>query len=148
MVVIPKITSLKVVPVAGFDSMLLTLSGAHAPLFTRNIIIVTDDSGNEGIGEIHGGDDIAKMLTSYESIIIGRPISEYRGILNDVRKNGWRAENDSGQGLQELDLSNLKFVVHAEAALECALLDLYGKFLNLPMCDIIGSAVNGIRLKC
>ncbi|MCH4170801.1 MAG: glucarate dehydratase family protein [Lactobacillus sp.] len=139
MVVIPKITALKVVPVAGFDSMLLTLSGAHAPLFTRNIIIVTDDSGNEGIGEIHGGDDIAKMLTSYESIIIGRPISEYRGILNDVRKNGWRAENDSGQGLQELDLSNLKFVVHAEAALECALLDLYGKFLNLPMCDIIGS---------
>lgn len=138
MSVFPKITSLKVVPVAGYDSALLTLSGCHAPLFTRNIIIVTDDSGNEGIGEIHGGDDITKMLQSYEDIIIGRPITEYKNMLNDVRKHGWRVANDSGQGLQELDLSNLKFVVHAEAALECALLDLYGKFVNLPMCDIIG----------
>lgn len=138
MSVIPKVTSLKVVPVAGYDSMLLTLSGAHAPLFTRNIVILTDDSGNEGIGEIHGGDDIQKMLESYKDIVVGRNISEYRTILNDVRKQGWRAQNDTGQGLQELDLSNLKFVVHAEAALECALLDLYGKFLNLPMCDIIG----------
>ncbi len=59
-------------------------------------------------------------------------------ILNDVRKNGWKAANNSGQGLQELDLSNLKFVVHAEAALECAILDLYGKFVDLPMCDLIG----------
>jgi len=138
MTTIPKITSLKVVPVAGFDSMLLSLSGAHGPLFTRNIIILTDDSGNEGIGEIHGGDDITKMLQSYEEIVVGRLLSDYRNILNDVQKKGWRAENDSGQGLQQLDLSNLKYVVHAEAALECALLDLYGKFVNLPMCDIIG----------
>lgn len=138
MVAIPKITSLKVVPVAGFDSMLLTLSGAHAPLFTRNIIILKDDSGNEGIGEIHGGDSIAKMLESYSDIVVGRRISDYRNILNDVRKNGWKVADNNGQGLQELNISNLKYVVHAEAALECAILDLYGKFINLPMCDIIG----------
>ena len=32
----PIVTSMKVVPVAGYDSMLMTLSGAHAPFFTRN----------------------------------------------------------------------------------------------------------------
>ncbi|GED94148.1 hypothetical protein LBSP_07080 [Lentilactobacillus buchneri subsp. silagei] len=121
----PRITSLEVVPVAGHDSMLLTLSGAHAPLFTRNIIILHDDAGHEGIGEIHGGDAISKMLESYQDIVVGQALVNYRKILMDVRENGWRPNNNSGQGLQQLDLKNLKFVVHAEAALECALLDLY-----------------------
>ncbi|AKP64258.1 hypothetical protein FC99_GL000486 [Levilactobacillus koreensis JCM 16448] len=81
MVVIPKVTDVQVIPVAGYDSMLLTLSGAHYPYFTRNIVIITDDSGNRGIGEIHGGDVITKSLNSFKSIIIGRPITEYRAIL-------------------------------------------------------------------
>lgn len=136
--IIPKITEMKVYPVAGRDSMLLTLSGAHYPYFTRNIVVLKDDSGQMGIGEIHGGDSITKSLESYRPLIIGQKISEYRRILNDIRQRGWRDKNDSGQGLQQLNLANLKYVVHAEAAIECALLDLYGKFLNLPLCDIIG----------
>lgn len=35
----PKVTTLRVVPVAGHDSMLLNLSGAHGPFFTRNVVI-------------------------------------------------------------------------------------------------------------
>ncbi|AYW47244.1 hypothetical protein C7K38_01940 [Tetragenococcus osmophilus] len=96
---IPSVTSLKVVPIAGYDSMLLSLSGAHGPLFTRNIIILTDDSGNEGIGEIHGGDDITKMLQSYEEIVVGRSISDYRNILKDVQKDGWKIRNGTEQCL-------------------------------------------------
>ena len=37
-----------VVPVAGHDSMLLNLSGAHAPLFTRNLVVLKDSIGNTG----------------------------------------------------------------------------------------------------
>ena len=37
----PKITELRVIPVAGRDSMLLNLSGAHGPFFTRNLLILT-----------------------------------------------------------------------------------------------------------
>jgi len=51
----PKITAMQVVPVAGHDSMLLNLSGAHAPFFTRNIVILQDNAGNTGVGEIPGG---------------------------------------------------------------------------------------------
>lgn len=138
MVVIPKITSLEVVPIAGYDSMLFTLSGAHAPFFTRNIIILKDDAGHQGIGEIHGGDLIHQILQSYQSVVVGREITDYRNILNDVRKQATKSAKDNGEGLQELNISNLQFVVHADAALECALLDLYGKFVNKPMCDIIG----------
>lgn len=37
---IPKIVEMNVIPVAGYDSMLLNLSGAHGPYFTRNVVIL------------------------------------------------------------------------------------------------------------
>ena len=46
----PTIESVRVVPVAGRDSMLLNLSGAHGPYFTRNIVLVTDSDGRTGLG--------------------------------------------------------------------------------------------------
>lgn len=46
----PVITDMQVIPVAGYDSMLMTLSGAHAPFFTRNIVILKDSSGSTGLG--------------------------------------------------------------------------------------------------
>ena len=57
----PRITSMRVIPVAGYDSMLLNLSGAHAPFFTRNVVLITDDSGRTGAGEVPGGE---KMRSS------------------------------------------------------------------------------------
>ena len=45
----PVITELRVIPVAGRDSMLLNLSGAHGPFFTRNLLILTDSAGRTGV---------------------------------------------------------------------------------------------------
>ena len=45
----PAITEMLVIPVAGEDSMLLNLSGAHGPLFTRNIVILRDNAGHTGV---------------------------------------------------------------------------------------------------
>ena len=50
----PVVTDMQVIPVAGRDSMLLNLSGAHGPFFTRNIVILTDNSGHLGVGEVPG----------------------------------------------------------------------------------------------
>ena len=134
----PVITDMKVIPCAGYDSMLLSLSGAPGPLFTRNIVIITDNSGSTGIGEVHGGDDITKILESYIPLVVGKTIGEYKSIISSIRNNGYVPGGNDGQGLQKLDLSNLKFVVHAETAVECALLDLLGKFLGLPVCELLG----------
>ena len=49
----PIVTEMKVIPVAGRDSMLMTLSGAHAPCFTRNLVLLKDNAGHTGIGELH-----------------------------------------------------------------------------------------------
>ena len=143
----PVITDMKVIPCAGYDSMLLSLSGAHGPLFTRNIVIITDNSGSTGIGEVHGGDDITKILESYIPLVVGKTIGEYKSIISSIRNNGYVPGGNDGQGLQKLDLSNLKFVVHAETAVECALLDLMGKFLEVPAAALMGDGIQRERVR-
>lgn len=134
----PKVTKMQVFPIAGYDSPTLTLSGCHAPYFTRNIVVLEDETGNRGIGEIHGGEDITKMLESYIPFVVGQEIANYRNVITTIRKNAAAMKGNDGEGLQGLDLKNLKFVVQAEAAVECAMLDLLGKFLNKPMCALLG----------
>ena len=71
----PKITTMRVVPVAGHDSMLLNLSGAHGPYFTRNILILTDSAGGTGVGEVPGGEKIRQTLQESSELVIGQPIN-------------------------------------------------------------------------
>lgn len=134
----PIVTEMQVIPVAGYDSMLMTLSGAHAPYFTRNLVILKDNAGHTGIGEIHGGDYTCEALRSCIPLVIGRQVGTYRAILDNIHKASVRAKEDDGEGIQTLDISKLKFVVKAEWAIECALLDLFGQYLGLPVCELLG----------
>jgi len=134
----PIVTEMQVIPVAGYDSMAMTLSGAHAPYFTRNLVVLKDNAGNTGIGEIHGGDYTCEALRSAARFVTGQPTGKYRAILDRIHKTGTRAAGDDGEGIQSLDISKLKFVVKAEWAIECALLDLLGQYLGLSMCELLG----------
>ncbi|MDR3258788.1 MAG: glucarate dehydratase [Fusobacteriaceae bacterium] len=134
----PVITDMKVIPVAGSDSMLMTLSGAHSPFFTRNLVILKDSAGHTGIGEIHGGDYTCESLKSCIPLVVGRSVGTYRSILNSIHKIAKKSDEDTGEGIQSLDISKLKFVIKSEWAIECALLDLLGQYLELPMCELLG----------
>src|SRR5580704_8353346 len=70
----PTIISMRVVPVAGHDSMLLNLSGAHAPFFTRNLVLLTDTAGHTGVGEVPGGEKIRTVLEESTSLVLNQPI--------------------------------------------------------------------------
>ena len=130
----PKITDLRVIPVAGRDSMLLNLSGAHGPYFTRNIVILTDSAGNTGVGEVPGGERIRQTLEDARPLLLGASIGNYNNILNTARSTF--ADRDAGgRGLQTFDL---RIAVHAVTALEAALLDLLGKFLEVPVAALLG----------
>lgn len=130
----PVVTGLQVVPVAGHDSMLLNLSGAHGPFFTRNIVIMKDSAGRTGIGEVPGGEGIRKTLEDARALVVGRQIGDYNNILNSVRKTF--ADRDAGgRGLQTFDL---RIMIHAVTALEAALLDLLGQFLDVPVAALLG----------
>ena len=130
----PRVVDMRVVPVAGYDSMLLSVSGAHSPWFTRNLVILRDSAGNTGVGEVHGGEPITAALESFVPKVVGRPIGDCRGILADLRPE--RVEHD---GIQEMNLKNLMHVVRSETAVECALLDLLGQFMDLPVASLLGS---------
>lgn len=133
----PVITKMQVIPVAGYDSMLMTLSGAHAPCFTRNLVILTDSAGHTGVGEIHGGDYTCDCLNAVRPLVEGRPVSECRQVLQTIHKLSKPGAEEGGD-IQTLDISKLKFVVKSEWAIECAMLDLLGQHLGVPMCQLMG----------
>src|SRR6188472_3078882 len=81
----PRVTEMRVVLVAGQDSMLLNLSGAHGPYFTRNLVILTDEAGNTGVGEVPGGEAIAQTLRDAADLVLGSSIGAYRTVLEAVR---------------------------------------------------------------
>jgi glucarate dehydratase len=125
---------MKVIPVAGHDSMLLNLSGAHAPFFTRNIVLLTDTAGNTGVGEVPGGEKIRRVLEKSQSLVVGQSLAAYNAILNAVRVRF--ADHDrEGRGLQTFDL---RITIHALTAIESALLDLLGQFFALPVAALLG----------
>ncbi|MCI9308252.1 MAG: glucarate dehydratase [Oscillospiraceae bacterium] len=133
----PIITKMQVIPVAGYDSMLMTLSGAHAPCFTRNLVLLTDSAGHTGVGEIHGGDYTCGCLNAVRPLVEGRPVSEYRQVLQTIHRLSKPGAGEGGD-IQTLDISKLKFVVKSEWAIECAMLDLLGQHLGVPMCQLLG----------
>ena len=82
---IPTVEKMEIYPVAGHDCMELNLSGAHAPYFTRNIVILTDSNGVEGVGEVPGGEKITKALEDVKHLVLGTRIADYKQTLNKVR---------------------------------------------------------------
>src|SRR3954471_7985351 len=99
----PRITDLRVIPVAGRDSMLLNLSGAHAPFFTRNLLVLTDSAGRSGVGEVPGGESIRQTLEDAGELVVGRKVGDVQAVLRAMRERF--ADRDAGgRGLQTFDL--------------------------------------------
>ncbi|WP_321301970.1 enolase C-terminal domain-like protein [uncultured Sphaerochaeta sp.] len=140
---IPYIQKMEVFPVAGKDSMLLNLSGAHGPYFTRNIVILTDSQGNTGVGEVPGGQKITKALEDVKPVVEGSKISEYKQTLLKVKEALGNDENDV-RGLQTFDL---RTGIHVVTAIEAPLLDLLGKYLEVPVASLLGDGKIRDRVK-
>jgi glucarate dehydratase len=130
----PRITDLRVIPVAGRDSMLLNLSGAHGPFFTRNLLILSDNAGRTGIGEVPGGEKIRQTLADARDLVVGQAIGAHQQVLQKVQAQF--ADRDAGgRGQQTFDL---RTTIHAVTAIESALLDLLGQHLDVPVAALLG----------
>jgi glucarate dehydratase len=130
----PVVTGMRVIPVAGQDSMLLNLSGAHGPFFTRNLVLLTDSAGNVGVGEVPGGEKIRRVLQEARGLVERQSIAAYRAVLKAIREN-FASEDAGGRGMQTFDQ---RTTIHAMTAIESAMLDLLGQFLGLPVCELLG----------
>jgi glucarate dehydratase len=129
----PRITRITVVPVAGRDSMLLNLSGAHGPYFTRNVVLVEDSSGHQGVGEVPGGEPIRREIERLGTLIQDQPIGHYTELLQRCHQSTLTRGEDR-RGTQTFDL---RTGVHAVTALESALLDLFGQHLGVPVASLL-----------
>jgi len=135
---LPKIVEMDVIPVAGRDSMLLNLSGAHAPWFTRNIVLLTDSSGRTGAGEVPGGAKITRALEGVRDLVLGSRVGDYRQTLLSVKERLARQNDTDVRGRQTFDL---RTGVHVLTAIEAPLLDLLGQFLEVPAAGLLGEGL-------
>ena len=133
----PRITEMTVVPVAGMDSMLLNLSGAHGPFFTRNVIVLKDSSGRTGVGEVPGGEHIRQTLEEARDLVVGRSIGDRHAVLDAMRQR-FGSRDAGGRGNQTFDL---RVAIHAVTAVEAGLLDLLGQYLGVPVAALLGDGV-------
>ena len=140
---VPKITEMKVYPVAGRDSMLLNLSGAHAPYFTRNIVLLWDSLGHLGAGEVPGGQKITGILEEAKAMVVGQPLAGYKAVKQRMFQ-AFSARDAGGRGQQTFDL---RTAVHAVTAVEAAMLDLLGQYLEQPVAALLGDGKQRDRVK-
>jgi len=147
----PRVTEMQVIPVAGRDSMLLNLCGAHAPFFTRNLVILKDNAGRTGVGEVPGGEGIRQALERVIPLVVGQSIGRTNGVLNSIRRalaGGGAAAHQAtvhqvtsaseAAVLRQPHEINLR-MDNVITAVEAALLDLLGQFLDVPVAELLGA---------
>jgi glucarate dehydratase len=130
----PRITALRAIPVAGRDGMLMNLSGAHGPFFTRNLVLLSDSAGNTGVGEVPGGEKIRQTLEDAAPLVMGQSVGNVQAVMRTVQQ-AFADRDAGGRGLQTFDL---RTTIHAVAAIESAMLDLLGQHLGLPVAALLG----------
>lgn len=147
----PRVTEMQVIPVAGRDSMLLNLCGAHAPFFTRNLVILKDNAGRTGVGEVPGGEGIRQALERVIPLVVGQSVGRTNGVLNSIRcalAGGGNAAHQAtvhqvtsaseAAVLRQPHEINLR-MDNVITAVEAALLDLLGQFLEVPVAELLGA---------
>jgi glucarate dehydratase len=130
----PTVTRLQAIPVAGRDGMLMNLSGAHGPFFTRNLVVLTDSAGRTGVGEVPGGEKIRATLEDAASLVVGQSVGNVQAVLQRVQQ-AFADRDAGGRGHQTFDL---RTTIHAVTAIESALLDLLGQHLGAPVAALLG----------
>src|SRR6266702_3525297 len=138
----PQITTMRTIPVAGSDSMLLNLSGAHSPYFTRNIVVLTDSSGNTGVAEVPGGEKIRQVLEDAQPLVVGHHIGTCNDIVKSIGEQ-FAGLDTAGRGRQTFDL---RTTVHVQTAIECAILDLLGQFMGVPVAALLAEGQQRTRI--
>ncbi len=114
--------------------MLLNLSGAHGPFFTRNLLILTDSAGRTGVGEVPGGEKIRQTLEDARELVVGQPLGSQQRLVQTIQR-AFADRDAGGRGLQTFDL---RTTIHAVTAIESALLDLLGQHLGVPVAALLG----------
>lgn len=135
-----RITDLRIHSLAISDPPLRSSYGLHAPYALRTIVELESDEGVIGITETYGGEAQVKQLEALRGQIIGANPYKLTGFLSPMIEGQGggdaRSQTHHVPGENPLDATTRTF-----AAIEVACLDLIGKFVGQPVCELIGGRV-------
>jgi glucarate dehydratase len=138
-----RITGFRLHPIAIADPPLRSSYGLHAPYALRTIIELESSDGVIGISETYGGETQLQQLEALRPRIIEADPYRLTGLLStmiDGRGEGpARSQTFLVPGENPLDAATRTF-----AALEVACLDLIGKTVQQPVCELLGGRVRDV----
>ena len=124
------------IPVAGRDSMLLNLSGAHGPFFTRNLAASSPTApAAPASARCRAARRSARRSRTRAPLVVGQPIGDAAARCCSEVQTQFADRDAGGRGLQTFDL---RTTIHAVTAIESALLDLLGQHLDVPVAALLG----------
>src|SRR5262249_55962644 len=134
-----RIAHLRVHSIAIADPPLRSSYGLHSPYALRTILELESDDGIIGISETHGGDAIATGFESLRARIIGAdPYSLCGSLLPMIEGDAQGTSLDRSQTYHVPGENPLDAAVRLYSAIEIACLDLIGKSVGKPVCDLLG----------
>src|SRR5262245_33470154 len=133
-----KIVEYRVTPIAFSDPPLRAASGLHAPYALRTIVEVVSDDGISGISETHGGVQVVGDLEAVRELVVGRDPFQLAALEHAIWPGGGRWIETGSKDLWE---GKLQSPPRTFGAIEVACLDLIGKAIGRPVCDLLGGRV-------
>jgi glucarate dehydratase len=137
-----QVAEVRVHSIAIADPPLRSSYGLHAPYALRTILEVASTDGLAGIAETHGGDAIARGFEALRPRLLGADPYRVAGrLLPMIEADAQGTSLDRSQthhlpGENPLDANARLF-----SAIEIACLDLIGRSVGRPVCDLLGGRV-------
>lgn len=139
-----RISSLQLHSIAIADPPLRSSYGLHAPWALRTVVELTTDEGITGVSETYGGEGPRAALDAAREFVVGMDPFQLAGLNRrmvqeanvDAHVPGGRTQTWLVPGENPLDQHNRTF-----AAIEIACLDIIGKAVGKPVCDVLGGRV-------
>jgi glucarate dehydratase len=134
-----RITDMHITPIAITDPPLLNAAGLHQPYALRVIVELVSDDGINGLGEIPGGADAVADLEAIRPHVIGRDPFQLNAIAEAIEAHF--------SGATSGDRARMCTTIHSRRAsrsfspVEVACMDLTGKAIGRPVCDLLGGKV-------
>jgi glucarate dehydratase len=134
-----KISDVRVHSIAIADPPLRSSYGLHAPYALRTILELVSEDGIVGISETHGGDAIAQAFQRLRKEIVGADAYRLCGqLLPMIDASGSDPHSDRSQTYHVPGENPLDEAARLYSAIEIACLDLIGKSVGKPVCDLLG----------
>ncbi|UCC97528.1 MAG: hypothetical protein JSW66_17000 [Phycisphaerales bacterium] len=135
-----KIVDMRIHSIAIADPPLRSSYGLHAPYALRTILELESDDGIIGISETYGGQAPAEALRQLQPQVIGADPYRLTGYLSSLVE-GRGAGSERSQTYLVPGENPLDATTRTYAAIEVGCLDLIGKSVGQPVCDLIGGRV-------